>query len=95
MFHDPFCQFPTFSRDFLEGLSELFSLSAEDRFERKKSFEQKSVFLNWISEVEQEHFFSGEKNWAGMPKLRSISPEELFEENNDVKKKHFFDSFRL
>ena len=45
MFDDPFCQFVTFSRDILEGLSKLFSLSAEDRFERKKSFEQRGVSL--------------------------------------------------
>ena len=45
MFDDPFCQFVTFSRDILEGLSKLFSLSAEDRFERKKSFEQTGVSL--------------------------------------------------
>ena len=45
MFDDPFCQFATFSRDILEGLSKLISLSAEDRFERKKSFEQTGVSL--------------------------------------------------
>ena len=45
MLDDPFCQFLTFSRYFLESLSKLFSLSAEDRFERKKSFEQTGVSL--------------------------------------------------
>ena len=45
MFDDPFCEFATFSGDILEGLSKLFSLSAEDRFETKKPFEQRGVSL--------------------------------------------------
>ena len=50
MFGDAFCQFPTFSKDFLEGLSKWLSLSAEDRFDRKKSSsEQRSVFNEFRS----------------------------------------------
>ena len=44
LFDDPFCQFLTFSRYFLENLSKLLPSSAEDRFEGKKSFEERSVF---------------------------------------------------
>ena len=44
MFDDPFCHFLTFSRYFLESLSKLLPSSAEDRFEGKKSFEERSVF---------------------------------------------------
>ena len=45
MFDDPFCQFLTFSRYFLESLSKLLPSSAEDRFEGKKSFEERGVSL--------------------------------------------------
>ena len=44
MFDDPFCQFLTFSRYFLESLTKLLPSSAEDRFEGKKSFDERSVF---------------------------------------------------
>ena len=45
MFGDPFCQFPFFSRDFLESLSKLLPSRAEDCLEGKKSFEERSVLL--------------------------------------------------
>ena len=44
IFDDPFCQFPTFKRGFSESLSKLLLSSAEDRFEGRKSFEERSVF---------------------------------------------------
>ena len=43
IFDDPFCQFPTFKRGFLESLSKLLPSSAEDRF-KKKSLEEKVIF---------------------------------------------------
>ena len=86
MFDDPFCQFPTFSGVFLEGLSERFSLSAEERFEREKSFEQGSVILQNFGVGAKKFRFSAKKS-ARMPNFCSISPKEHFEENNVVKKK--------
>ena len=66
MFDDPFCQFLTFSRYFLESLSKLFSLSAEDCFERKKSFEQTGVSLMKFG-VRAKNFSFPAKNSVGMP----------------------------
>ena len=59
MSDDLFCQFPTFSRDFLESLSKLLSSSAEDSFDREilsNKEEQRNVFeKTW--ELEQKKKF--------------------------------------
>ena len=58
MFDDPFCQFLTFSIDILEGLLKQFSLSAEDRFERKNFFNQRGVsFMNFGVRAKEFYIF--------------------------------------
>ena len=68
MFGDPFCQFATFSRDILKGLSKLFSLSADDRFERRKVLSNREVFFWRISELEQESSWISQKNTGKIAK---------------------------
>ena len=68
MFGDPFCQFATFSRDILKGLSKLFSLSTEDRFERRKVLSNREVFFWRISELEQESSWISPKNTGKIAK---------------------------
>ena len=45
MLDDPFFQFPTFDRDFLESFSKLLSSSAEDHFDRRKILSNKEVIF--------------------------------------------------
>ena len=54
MFDYPFCQFPTFSRGFLESLSKLLSSSAKDRFDRRKVLSNKEEFFQRVSDFEQK-----------------------------------------
>ena len=54
MFDYPFCQFPTFSRGFLESLSKLLSSSAKDRFDRRKVLSNKEEFFQRVSDFQQK-----------------------------------------
>ena len=66
MFDYPFCQFPTFSRSFLESLSKLLSSSAKDRFERRKVLSNKEEFFQSFSKefriLSKKNYISGKQN---------------------------------
>ena len=85
MFDYPFCQFPTFSRGFLESLLKLLSSSAKDRFDRRKVLSNKEEFFQRV--LPKSFGFWAKKNYiSGKQNQQECQTSVQLAQKNNLRK---------
>ena len=92
---DPFCQLPTFSREFLDSLLKLLSSSAEDSFDKRNVLSNKEVFFNDFSELQRKVGDFWQKKRQQCQTSVLLAQRNILKKNNVRKEKLFFVFFRL